>query len=347
MRTAERGPTGPRKVLVIGGTLFIGRALVAELLKAGHEVTVLHRKPEHDLGKRVGGIQADRNDPEAMRCALAGRSFDVVFDNVYDWERGTTAAQVEATARACGNHLERYVFMSSVAAYGDGLNHHEGDALAPDDHPDPYVRNKAMSERSLFRMHQRNGFPVATIRPPFIYGPGNPFYREAFFWDRMREGRPIVLPGDGRRLMQFVFIKDLVAACMRVMDEPNAVGHAFNIANSRAITQAEAVVAFAEAAGKKPPIVRVPRERIHQMGGSPMGPQLYFGFYFDIPPITLIVTKAQRVLGFKPADFIGTLKETYRWYTRHHIKRPIDYSFEDKLLAPVPAQAAAAAGSQA
>ena len=49
------------------------------------------------------------------------------------------------------------MFMSSVAAYGDGLNHHEGDALAPDDAAELYVRNKAMSERALFRLHQRIG----------------------------------------------------------------------------------------------------------------------------------------------------------------------------------------------
>jgi nucleoside-diphosphate-sugar epimerase len=91
--------------------------------------------------------------------------------------------------------------MSSVAAYGDGLNHHEGDALAPDDAPELYVRNKAMSERALFRLHQRTGLPVVTLRPPYIYGPGNPFYREAYFWDRLRAGRSIILPGDGRRLM--------------------------------------------------------------------------------------------------------------------------------------------------
>ncbi len=338
MSNGGRAFASRRKVLVIGGTLFIGRALVSELLKAGDEVWILHRKPEHDLGKRVNSIIADRNDCEQMRRVLASSHFDVVFDNVYDWERGTTAAQVEATARACADRLHRYVFMSSVAAYGDGLNHHEGDALAPDDHPDPYVRNKATSERALFRMHQRNGFPLVTIRPPFIYGPGNPFYREAFFWDRMRDGRPVILPGDGRRLMQFVYVKDLVAACLRAMNEPAAVGHAFNIANPRAITQAEAVAAFAEAAGKKPAIVRLPRERIYQLGGHPMGPQLYFGVYFDLPPITQIVTKAQRVLNFKPADFLTGLKETYRWYTRHHPKREIDYSFEEKLLGAVQGQ---------
>jgi 2'-hydroxyisoflavone reductase len=340
MNNGHQGAATPRKVLVIGGTLFIGRSLVAELLKAGHEVWVLHRKPGHDLGKRVASIQADRNDSDAMRRLLPGGRFDVVFDNVYDWERGTTAAQVEETARACGSNLQRYVFMSSVAAYGDGLNHHEGDALAPDDHPEAYARNKAMSERALFRLHQRSGFPAVTIRPPFIYGPGNPFYREAFFWDRMRENRAIVLPGDGRRLMQFVYIKDLVTACLRAMDEPNAVGHAFNIANSRAITQGEAVQAFADAAGKKPTFVRVPRERIHVLGGHAMGPNLYFGFYLDVPPITQIVTKAQRVLGFKATDLLSGLKETYRWYLRHQQRREIDYTFEDRIMSLVQAHAA-------
>ena len=87
-------------MLVIGGTLFIGRLLVEELLKDGHEVAVLHRKPKHDFGRRVENIMADRNDAEAVREALSGRRFEVVFDNVYDWERGTTAAQVEATVRA-------------------------------------------------------------------------------------------------------------------------------------------------------------------------------------------------------------------------------------------------------
>ena len=326
--------------LVIGGNLFIGRLLVAGLAKAGHAVTILHRKPGHDLGKRIQEIVADRNDPAAVRRALAGRSFDVVFDNVYDWTRGTTASQVEATARACSDHLRRYVFMSSVAAYGDGLNHHEGDALAPDDHADPYARNKAMSERALFRFHQRSGFPVVTLRPPFIYGPGNPFYREAFFWDRLQDARPIIVPGDGRRLMQFVHIKDLVWACLRVIEEPASVGQAYNIANLRPVTQTEAVEAFAIAAGKKVHIVRVPRERLLRAGGHPMGPRLYFGMYLDLPPITQVVSKAQRVLGFNPTDFAQGLKETYRWYVRQGNHAAPDYSFEDKLLAM-----AAAAGA--
>ncbi len=322
--------------LVIGGTQFIGRAMVAELLKNGHSVTILHRKPTHDLGRRVKNICADRNDPKAIKTALAGKSFDAVFDNVYDWERGTSATQVEAAARAVQGPLERYIFMSSVAAYGDGLNHHEGDALAPDDAPDLYVRNKATSERALFRLHQRIGLPVVTLRPPFIYGPENPLYREAFFWDRLRAGRQIILPGDGRRLMQFVYVKDLVQAAMRALKESAAIGHAFNVANPRPVSQIELVEALAAAAKTTAKLVRIPREYIFRKGGHPMGPKMYFGMYLDVPPITMVTAKAQRMLKFKPTDFGAGLKETYRWYTRHNHQSKPDYRFEEALLTNAP-----------
>jgi nucleoside-diphosphate-sugar epimerase len=324
--------------LVIGGTGYIGRQLVAELLKRDDCVTVVHRHPKHELGRRVANIQADRNDAQAFKAAVAGKSYDVVYDLVYDWKRGTTAGHVESTVKSTGNNLQRYVFMSSVAAYGDGLNHHEGDALAPDDAPELYVRNKAMSERALFRLHQRIGLPVVTLRPPFVYGPGknNPYYREAFFWDRLRAGRQIILPGDGRRLMQFVYIKDLIRAALKAVDEPNAVGHAFNIANSRPISQAEAVEALAKAAKKPVKFVRIPREYILRVGGHPMGPKLYFGMYYDLPPITQVTAKAQRVLKFKPTEFVTALRDTYRWYLRNQKSAKLDYGFEDFLLANAP-----------
>lgn len=320
------------KTLIIGGTQFIGRHLVAALVKGGHDVTVLHRKSSHDLGKKVANLQADRNDASQVLAAVNGQTFDAVFDLAYDWERGTPPKAVSTVAHALTGNIGRYVFMSSVAAYGDGLNHHEGDALAADDHPEAYVRNKAQTERLLFRLHQRHGTPIVTIRPPFVYGPGNPIYREQFFWDRIRDKRSIILPGDGRRLMQFAFVKDLVTACLRAAEAPNAVGHAFNIANARPLTQAELIDAFFASSGKQAPVVRIPRERILRCGGHPMGPNLYFGMYFDLPPITMVISKAQRVLTFKPTPFAEGLKETYKHYLRHH-KKTVDYSFEDHLLA--------------
>ena len=94
--------------------------------------------------------------------------------------------------------------------------------------------------------------------------------------------------------------------------------------------------AFAAAAKKPVKFVRIPREYILRAGGHPMGPKLYFGMYFDMPPITQVTAKAQRVLKFKPTDFATGLKETYRWYLRHNEFPKPDFTFEDSLLATAP-----------
>ena len=242
------------RVLVIGGKLFIGRHLTGQLLEAGHEVTILHRRPGHDLGEAVQELIGDRNNIDSLAGVLAGHRFDAVFDNVYDWQRGTTAAQVEAMARACGGgDLHRYVFMSSVGAYQEGLGLTEESPLAPEDDPNSYARNKASSERALFRLHKQEGLPAVTLRPPFVYGPDNPFYREAFFWDRLADNRPILVPGDGQRPMHMVYVKDIVRACMAALERPEAVGRSFNVADERPVTQDELVRALARAAGPRSP----------------------------------------------------------------------------------------------
>jgi 2'-hydroxyisoflavone reductase len=339
-KTTARTPGGAasqetKRILIIGGTQFIGRLLVEKLATGGHEVFVLHRKNRHPFSKRVHNLTADRNDAASMRKAVGASRFDIVYDFAYDWERGTTGAQVEATAHIFDGKIARYVFMSSVAAYGDGLNHHEGDALAPDDHPNPYSRNKAMSERALFRLHQRTGFPIVTLRPPFVYGPGNPYYREAFFWDRFRAGRPVILPSEGHRLMQFIYVHDLVDLALRVIESRNTVGHAFNSSNARAITQHELLLDLARVAGaREPELVAIPRELIYRAGGQVFGHEkLYFGDYFDVPAITQIITKAQRMLAFKPTDFEEGLRATYRQYlSKRGFPKP-DFSFESELLS--------------
>ena len=148
----------------------------------------------------------------------------------------------------------------------------------------PYPRNKAMSERTPFRMHQRNGFPVVTSRPPFVYGPGNPF------------------------LPRGVLLGPPAASAPTTSTWVNGRG---------------------PAAGSRP-TGAFHCDRILRAGGHPMRPKLYFGQYFDVPAITIVINKAQRMLKLKPIDFATGLKETYRWYVR---KRPFpapDYSFDQR-----------------
>jgi len=320
------------RVLVIGGTLFIGRALVEQLLERGDEVVIMHRGKETPYGDRVDEIRCDRNDLSAVRAALAGRRFDVVYDNVYDWQRGTTSEQVTAAAMAVADGLQRYVFTSSIAVYPPGGEYDENDPLVPPDHPDAYGRQKAESERLLFKLQQRNGIPVATLRPAFIYGPNNPFDREAFFWDRLLAGRPIVVPGDGLRTMQWVHVKDVARAAVLAANEDMGEGHAYNLASYPPLTQNAFVQLLAKIADRKVNLVHIPREEIERLGGKLFAPPFYFGVYLDIPPIIVRNKRVRSELGLELRSLEDGLRETYRWYRNQSRPQP-DFNWEDRLLA--------------
>jgi nucleoside-diphosphate-sugar epimerase len=319
------------RVLVIGGTLFIGRALVDELLGRGDEVVIMHRGKATPFGDRVGEIRCDRNDVAAVRAALKGKKFDVVYDNVYDWERGTTAEQVSAAAIAASKGLRRYVFTSSILAYEEGGEYDERDPLVPSNHPNAYSAQKADSERALFELHRRQGIPVTTLRPTFIYGPHNPYDREAFFWDRLRAGRPILIPEDGLRRMQWVHVRDVAQAAVLAATKDIAVGHAYNLASYPPITQIEFIQLLARIAGREAHLVHVPREQLQRAGGQLTAPPLYFGFSLDIPPVTVRVDRVRSELGLTLTPLEEGLQETYQWYQQQRRPQP-DFSWEDPLL---------------
>ena len=319
------------RVLVIGGTLFIGRALVDQLRARGDEVVVMHRGKGTPFGKDVAEIRCDRNDVAAVRAALKETTFDVIYDNVYDWERGTTAEQVTAAATAPSRDLRRYVFTSSVAAYPEGGEYDETAPLRPANDPNTYGAQKAESERALFELHRRQGVPVTTLRPAFIYGPNNPFDREAFFWDRLHAGRPIIVPEDGSGTMQWVHVSDVARAAVLAATDDAAIGHAYNLAGYPPITQIAFVHLLARIAGRHAHVVHVPRAQIERAGGKLFAPPFYFGVYLDIPPITARVDRVRSELGLQFTPLEEGLRETYQWYQRQERPKP-DYSWEDSLL---------------
>ena len=319
------------RVLVIGGTQLIGRALVEQLLARGDAVVLMHRSNSTPFGDRVTAIQCDRNDTVAVQSALAGERFDVVYDNVYDWQRGTTPEQVLAAARATAPGLSRYVFTSSVAVYPTGGPYTEDSSLVPEDHPDVYGAQKANTERALFALGQSEGVPVSTLRPAFIYGPHNAFDREAFFWDRLRDGRPIIIPDDGQATMQWVSAHDVARAAILAATHDVAIGQAYNLGNYPPITQLDFVHLLARASGHTAQVVHVPRARIQQRGGSLMGPPNYFGVYLDIPAITVNSARVTEQLGLTLTPLEDGMRETYAWYAQQpRVAR--DYAWEDAVL---------------
>ena len=275
---------------------------------------------------------ADRNDAEAIRAALAGRSFDAVFDVAYDWERGPTAEQVVGTVKAVPGNLCRYIFVSSSVAYVPGIGLMETDPLMSDeDAPNPYVRNKAASERALFVL----GVPLVTVRPPYVYGPDNPFYRESFFFERISDGRPVVMPGGGDRLLQFVFVDDLARVLVRALYDEAAVGQAFNVAHESPVTQAELVRVIAAGLGREADVRPVPKEVIERNGGYKFGCPPYFGNfgqYYNRVTLTQDVGKLKVVLGMEPSSFEESMRRTAEHWLLHGVSTGQDFAFEDRLI---------------
>ena len=320
------------RILVIGGTQLIGRALVEQLLARGDEVALMHRGHDTPFGDRVRSMRCDRNDVAAVQGALTGERFDVVYDNVYDWQRGTTPQQVLAAARATAPGLSRYVFTSSVAVYPTGGVYTEDAALVAVDHPEVYGAQKANTERALFALGAREGLPVSTLRPAFIYGPHNAFDREAFFFDRLRDHRPIIIPDDGQATMQWVSAHDVARAAILAATHDVAIGQAYNLGSLPAITQLDFVKLLARASGHTLQVAHVPRARIQQMGGSVMRPPNYFGVYLDLPAITADCSRVTQQLGLTLTPLEAGMRDTYAWYARQS-RAARDYAWDDALLA--------------
>ncbi len=225
------------KVLVIGGSRFVGPYIVDTLLKDGHEVTLFNRgRVQIKYGKGVRFVKGDRNKGFNIK-----EHFDAVIDN---------CAYTGDQTKSALDQLDFDFFLNfgTAASYRRTGMFPLTEESALGDWPawGDYNKGKVECENVL----KGSGVRYASIRPVYILGPKNYVDRESFIYSRLLKSTPLKIPGNGEAVVQFVFAKDVAASIVMLVTKK--LSGAFNCAADDAITLNDLIEKMGEIVGKTP-----------------------------------------------------------------------------------------------
>jgi predicted dehydrogenase/nucleoside-diphosphate-sugar epimerase len=227
------------KVMVIGGTGFIGRNLTRMLVARGHDVRVLSRGstgPFDDIADHVETVPVSLRDLDGLTTAMQG--IDVVFNLAKSmdktWEAALendvgTALRVAEAALAAG--VKRLIYTGTIASYdmsdpGRVITEDTGFGGDMSDR-NLYARSKAECEARLMDMQRTRGLPLVIARPGIVVGHGGPLQHWGI--GRWHGAGAVRIWGHGRNVLPFVLADDVSDGLIRMMENPAAVGRSFNL----------------------------------------------------------------------------------------------------------------------
>ncbi|NJM96021.1 MAG: NAD-dependent epimerase/dehydratase family protein [Phormidesmis sp. RL_2_1] len=308
------------RILVIGGTRFVGVYLTQQLVAQGHEVVLLNRGNHPSPVMGVETIVCDRTQPEALKSALANQSFDAIFDN-----NGRELVHTQPLVELYRDKLQHFIYVSSAGVYAksDQMPHFEGDPI------DPNSRHKGKFHTEDYL--QAQGVPFTSVRPVYIYGPQNYNPLEQWFFDRLVSDRPIPIPGSGMALTHLGHCQDLASAMVSILNNPNAIGQIYNISGPKAVTFDGLARACAQAAGKDPSAINIVHYDADQydFGKRKAFPMRVQHFFTDI-------SKAKAELNWQPQfSLIDGLRDSFENdYLVNGLKQAaVDFSLDDQILS--------------
>ena len=306
------------RILMMGGTRFIGVYLTQLLVEQGHEVVLFNRGNHPAPVEGVLQIKGDRTQSDQIE-KLSKEHFDAIFDN-----NGRELSDTQPLAEMFKDRVQHFVYMSSAGVYlpSDQLPHIEGDPVDPKSRH----RGKHETEANLAQL----GLPFTAIRPTYIYGPQNYNELEGWFFDRIVRDRPIPIPGNGLHITQLGHVKDLAKAMYHVLGSSQAIGQIYNVSGDRYVTFDGLARACAEAAGKSANTVQL----VHY------DPSVFnFGkrksFPIRVQHFFASVNKAITELGWHPEfDLISGLKDSFHndYLASGRDTAQVDFSVDDEIL---------------
>lgn len=311
------------RVLFIGGTGFISRAVSQQAIAHGVELYLLNRglSSPHPPGSH--SLTADiHGDLDSTRTMLKGLAIDVVVDWI-----AYTPADIERDLALFRGRVKQFVFISSASVYQKPPASYLITESTPLHNPYwAYSRNKIACEERLMQAYRAEGFPATIVRPSLTYDPNFPIAIGGWgcytLADRLKKGQPIIVHGDGTSLWTVTHAEDFGRGLLGLLGNWQTIGHAFHITADEVLTWNQIYHTIAEALGVEANVVHIPSSFIAQvapeMAGGLLGDKTW-GVVFDNSKIKAFVPTYHATIPFREG-----IRRTLAWFAADAQRQRVD-----------------------
>ncbi len=296
-----------KRIMVTGGSGFVGRALLERLHQEGYGLiapsrTPLAQAPAGVVNPLVGGLAADVDwSPSLEGAAVVVHSAarvhvmnDTAADPLVEFRKANVDGTLSLAKQAAAAGVQRFIFISSIKVNGEGTDlghpYHADDTPAPQD---PYGVSKMEAEQGLRALAGETGMEVVIIRPVLVYGPGvKANFRSMMSWLRKGVPLPLGATGNKRSLVAVDNLVDLIATCI---NHPAAANQTFLVSDGEDLSTTQLLQRMGSALGRPARLLPIPASLL-QTGAAILGRRAI----------------AQRLCGSLQVD-IGKTRELLGW----------------------------------
>ena len=300
------------KILIIGGTRFIGKKLVEKLIEYSHDITVFSRgnnKPT--FLNKITHIQGDRNNHIEFYHLFKGKKFDVVIDNI-----AYSKEDIEIAIKTFKYNITQYILCSSIAVYS---NIHKFGLLYEDDANlyysggSSYAVGKREAELTLKLMNKKDlPFSYTILRPTVIEGSNDHTKRMWYWIQRINDGKEIIVPITyPSTLLRHIYSEDLINIYIKIINNSKTFNQTYNISGEDIISLEDYLYLIRSILNTNTNFIFVDNNILTagQINFNFKFPDLFVGERF-LPDIN----KIKNDVGYKPTLIRNWLKKTVMWY---------------------------------
>ena len=298
-----------KNILIIGGSYFAGRVLVENLIREGNYNIFVYNRGRVPLRlKEVTEIVGDRDDEARIRHAIPEKNWHGLVDFC-----AYTPDHIDKIIRSLPGTLNHYIYISTTTVYKNIWNlpiREESPKLSgiqPELGPyADYGYNKWLAEMKLNQVCEKRNIAFTSLRPSIIYGKYNYAPRESYFFDLIRDDKPVIIPDNELALFSFVWVEDVAKIIMGCIGNEKTFNQALNVSAEELVSYRRLVEVLEEISDKK---LNIKKMKIRDIDAQ----KIPLPFPLDAH-LVYSGSKIKQLLQFDYTPFVDGMKKTYEYY---------------------------------